>query len=72
MKDGVNEFSDAIDEFMDDDLIDIKGLGTDDLKKLAEKIKQLKDADHKYQSYSGLEEGQEGTVRFLIETDEIK
>ncbi|MBR4161894.1 MAG: hypothetical protein IKR11_00135, partial [Solobacterium sp.] len=72
MKDGADEFSDAIEEFMDDDLIDIKGLGTDDLKRLAEKIKQLKDADIRYQSYSGLEEGQEGKVRFLIETDEIE
>lgn len=35
------------------------------------RIRALKEADSAYQSFSGLKDGQSGSVRFIIETDEI-
>ena len=43
----------------------------DDLQNVLTQIRALKEADGAYQSFSGLKEGQSGSVRFIIETDEI-
>ena len=43
----------------------------DDLQNVLTQIRALKEADSAYQSFSGLKEGQSGSVRFIIETDEI-
>ena len=49
----------------------IADLAGDDLQNLLTQIRALKEADGAYQSFSGLKEGQSGSVRFIIETDEI-
>ena len=49
----------------------IADLAGDDLQNVLTKIRALKEADGAYQSFSGLKEGQSGSVRFIIETDEI-
>ena len=43
----------------------------DDLQNVLTQIRALKEADGAYQSFSELKEGQSGSVRFIIETDEI-
>ena len=49
----------------------IADLAGDDLQNVLTQIRALKKADGAYQSFSGLKEGQSGSVRFIIETDEI-
>ena len=49
----------------------IADLAGDDLQNVLTQIRALKEADGVYQSFSGLKEGQSGSVRFIIETDEI-
>ena len=43
----------------------------DDLQNVLTQIRALKEADGAYQSFSGLKDGQSGSVRFIIETDGI-
>ena len=43
-----------------------------DLTSLANRIRALKKADGRYDNYGGICEGASGSVRFIIETDEIK
>ena len=49
----------------------IADLAGDDLQNVLTQIRALKEADGAYQSFSRLKEGQSGSVRFIIETDEI-
>ena len=49
----------------------IADLAGDDRQNVLTQIRALKEADGAYQSFSGLKEGQSGSVRFIIETDEI-
>lgn len=49
----------------------IADLAGDDLQNVLTQIRALKETDGAYQSFSGLKEGQSGSVRFIIETDEI-
>lgn len=46
-------------------------LAGDDLQNVLKQIRALKETDGAYQSFSGLKEGESGSVRFIIETDEI-
>ena len=47
-------------------------LAGDDLTNLTTKIRGLKKVDAEYQNFGGIYEGQSGSVRFIIETEEIK
>lgn len=47
-------------------------LAGDDLTDLTTKIRGLKQIDSEYQNFGGIYEGQSGSVRFIIETEEIK
>lgn len=49
----------------------IADLAGDDLQNVLTQIRALKEADGAYQSFSGVKDGQSGSVRFIIETDEI-
>lgn len=49
----------------------IADLAGDDLQNVLTQIRALKEADGAYQSFSGLKDGQSGSVRFIIETDKI-
>lgn len=49
----------------------IADLAGDDLQDVLTQIRALKETDGDYQSFSGLKDGQSGSVRFIIETDEI-
>ena len=65
MRDGVQEFSDGD----SDELSDIAG---DGLQNLIRRVKAARQAGEDYQSFTGLAEGKTGSVRFLVETAEIK
>lgn len=69
--DGVEELHDGFKEFDEEGIQNLADLAGDDLAAIIRQIRALKEADGRYQSFSGLLNGQTGSVRFIIETDEI-
>ena len=51
---------------------ELKKLAGDDLENIITRVRALKKADEQYNNFSGLEKGKTGSVRFIVETDEIK
>lgn len=72
IKDGTGEFSDALREFADDQSFDMMGMNTEDIRSLADRINILKKNDISYTTYSGIDVPEDSSVRFMIETDEIR
>lgn len=65
MRDGVQEFSDG----GTDELADLAG---DGLQNVVRRLKAARQAGADYQTFTGLAEGKTGSVRFIVETAEIK
>ena len=74
MSEGVDEFRDGITEFKDNGSGELKKLArdADKLQNIMDTLKAMKRAGEDYTSFSGLAEGQKGSVSFLYETEEIK
>lgn len=70
--DGVQEFKDGVKEFDEDGIRELANLAGDDLKAVIRRVRALKNTDDNYQNFAGIQEGQSGSVKFIIETDEIK
>ena len=69
---GVQALSDGVKTFDEDGIQELSDLTGTDLTSLANRIRALKKADGRYDNYGGICEGASGSVRFIIETDEIK
>ena len=65
LHDGVQEFSDKSGEDLSDDL-------GDGLQNVIHRLKAVQQAGKAYQTFSGLADGQTGSVKFIVETAEIK
>ena len=50
----------------------IEELNSQDVEELALRLRAVRQAGEEYQSFSGLRKGQSGSVRFVIETEEIR
>lgn len=74
MSEGVEEFRDGITQFKDNGSGELKKLArdADKLQNIMDTLKAMKRAGEGYTSFSGLAEGQKGSVSFLYETEEIK
>ena len=59
-------------KFDEDGIQELSDLTGTDLTNLANRIRALKKADGRYDNYGGICGGASGSVRFIIETDEIK
>lgn len=70
--DGVLEFKDGVAEFREEGIQSLTDLAGDNLRDLIGRVRTLKDLDGNYQNFSGIQEGQTGTVRFIVETDSIE
>lgn len=70
--DGVLDFRDGVTEFNEEGIQSLTDLAGDNLKNLISRIRTLKEQDKNYQNFSGIQEGQTGSVRFIIETDAIE
>ena len=57
--------------WLDDREIAPQDLAGDDLLNLSSRIRAIKICDSSYQTFSGLAPGRKGSVKFIIETDEI-
>lgn len=71
-KNAINEFSDKIDEAVDDNRDDLNKYGGSNMKNIITNIKNLKTLDEQYDSFLGKIEGTSSSVIFTIETSAIK
>ena len=72
LHDGAAELHDGVQEFSDkntDDLSDNLGSG---LRNVVRRLKAVQQAGKNYQTFSGLHNGDTGSVKFIVETAEIK
>lgn len=72
LHDGAAELHDGVQEFSDkntDDLSDDLGSG---LRNVVRRLKAVQQAGKNYQTFSGLHNGDTGSVKFIVETAEIK
>ena len=69
---GMDSLHQGLIKFDEDGIRELSDLTGKDLTNLANRIRALKKADGKYDNYGGIREGENGSVRFIIETDEIK
>ncbi len=70
--DGINELRDGVRDFKDDGIAELTKLGGSDFRNVINRLRALKEADDRYDNFAGLAEGKSGSVRFIIETEEIK
>ena len=69
--DGMNEFADGIAEFDEEGIQSLAELACPEYKDVIRGIRAARDAEHSYTNFSGICDGQKGSVRFIIETEEI-
>ena len=69
--DGMNEFADGIAEFDEEGIQSLAELAGPEYKDVSRGVRAARDAEHSYTNFSGICDGQKGSVRFIIETEEI-
>ena len=69
--DGMNEFADGIAEFDEEGIQSLAELAGPEYKDVIRGVRAARDAEHSYTNFSGICNGQKGSVRFIIETEEI-
>ncbi len=72
LKNAINEFSDKIDEAVDDNRDDLNKYSGSNMKNIITNIKNLKAIDEQYDTFLGKIEGSSSSVIFTIETSAIK
>lgn len=70
--DGVKELRDGVRDFKDDGIAELTKLGGSDFRNVMNRLRAVKGADDGYDNFAGLAEGKTGSVRFIVETEEIK
>ena len=68
---GMNEFADGIAEFDEEGIQSLAELAGPEYKDVIRGIRAARDAEHSYTNFSGIFDGQKGSVKFIIETEEI-
>ena len=72
LKKAINEFSDKIDEAVDENRNDLNKFGGPNMKNIITNIKNLKKIDEDYDTFLGKIDGTTSSVTFTIETGEVK
>lgn len=65
MQEGVSAFD-------EEGIQSLGDLAGSDLENLLTRIRALKEADSRYNNFAGIRENQTGSVKFIIETEEIE
>ena len=68
---GLSEFADGVSEFDEEGIQSLAELAGPEYLDVIRGLRAVKDAELSYNNYSGILDGQEGSVRFIIETEEI-
>lgn len=69
---GSEALRDGMYEFDKEGIQTLENMANDNIRGLMNRLKALKKADQKYTNFSGLQDGQTGSVKFIIETEEMK
>ena len=69
---GGSALSSGMDTFDKEGIQKIADLAGDDLVNTINRFKAVKEADGRYTNYSGIKDGQNGEVKFIVETKELK
>ena len=72
LKDGAEDLKDGMQEFYDDGISKIKDLADENLTVILDRLKALTSDEISYDTYSGRSDSMNGSVKFIIETDEIE
>lgn len=72
MTKAIREFSDKMNEAIDDSSDDLNKFSGADMKNIVNNIKMLKNNDKDYDTFVGKLDGMTSSVSFIIETAEIK
>ena len=68
---GMEEFADGIAEFDEEGIQSLAELAGPEYLDVIRGIRAARDAEHGYTNFSGICDGQKGSVKFIIETEEI-
>lgn len=68
----INEFKNAINEFKDESVKEIAKIGGENLTNMKRRIMATRDADKAFKNFGGIAEGKQGSVVFIVETEEVK
>lgn len=71
LKDGSKALKDGLTKLMDEGIQKIADLADKDLNTLVERIKAVTHAGKQYNTFTGVEEGTKGTVKFVYKTEAI-
>ena len=72
LDDGALELKDGMIEFNEEGISKLTDLFGDNVQKVIDRIDALKNIGSGYNTFSGLQEGTEGSVRFIYKTDGVK
>ena len=68
---GMEEFADGLAEFDEEGIQSLAELAGPEYLDVIKGVRAARDAEHGYNNFSGICEGQKGSVKFIIETAEI-
>lgn len=71
LNDGASELYDGMDRFNDEGIQEINKMYEEDFKDLKDRLSALLDISKEYKNFSGIGDGMDGEVKFIIETAEI-
>ena len=71
LTEGMSALHEGIKTFDEEAIQELTDLAGDDLLNLSSRIRAIKICDTSYQTFSGLAPGMKGSVKFIIETEEI-
>ena len=71
LTDGMNEFADGVAKFDEEGIQSLAELAGPEYLEVIRRVRAARDAEHRYDNFSGILDGQKGSVRFMIETEEI-
>ena len=72
LSEGAHKLDDGVKEFKEEGISEVMDGYVTDAEDLVDRIDAIKTAAENYQSYAGIAEGQQGTVKFIFRTDGIK
>ena len=68
----INEFKNAINEFKEESVKEIAKIGGENLTNMKRRIMATRDADKAFKNFGGIAKGKQGSVVFIVETEEVK
>ena len=68
---GMEAFADGVAEFDKEGIQSLAELAGPQYQDVIKGVRAARDAEHSYTNFSGLCDGQKGSVKFVIETEEI-